>query len=267
MRPGDKASGLAAALERPRAVSYWDAAKALQAGASSRVTTGPTGMPSPAQAFHEPGGATLHRMLHPEFNILEKQYRVLPDQGWFDPSIGPSNPVQFELGSFQVPKNQMFWLFDYEFTVFRQSGIDPGDFFAAEPGRFSGSLGFDLQMGSNKRVSNLFYELDPVPIPVQRLSFAQTSTRQPQAAFDSAQSNSFAAAASPGSSLLPVTNQVQGPRNASFTLIAEQNDIISLQCVIFKTVMAPVATIQGKFSGYLVNQQVSEALLARLRPY
>jgi hypothetical protein len=229
---------------------------------------GTPGQGAPPSLVHAPGGALVEGLLHPSFSILERLYRVLPDEGWFSPAVSPTRPIQFELGSFLVPENQSLWLFDYEFTVFRPSGVDPGDFVAAAAGRFSNVMGFDVTI-SGSRASNLAYGLDPAPVSLTRQAFAAPPSPfgpTPTADFNRAAVNSFASTASPGTSLLPVRSTVQGPRDAPFTLVARQGSQVSLSCVIFNTVTAPIAAIQGQLAGYLLHTNLSESLLNRVRP-
>jgi hypothetical protein len=215
-----------------------------------------------------PGGRTIDELLHPSFSIFEQLYRALPEEGWFDPNVSPTSPVQFQLGAFEVPKNQALWLFDYEFSVFRPSGVDPGDFVEAARGRFSNVMGFDVTL-SGQRKGNLSYQLDPAPVGLTRQEFeAPIGTSRPAAAaaFNRARANSFASTASPGTSLLPVRPNTQGPRGGPFTFIVGEGSQVALNCVIFNTVTAPLAAIQGRQAGYLVHQNLSESLLNRVRP-
>lgn len=259
MRPGELRNAV------PTVLPYGQAAQALRVQPPNGYMPG---MGSPTENFHQPGGDTLNRLLHPSFIPMERMNRVLPEESWFDSGIGPESPVQFEILSFQVPKNLTLWLFDYEFTVYLQSGLDPFDFVPAMRQRFSGQMGFDLQVGANKRLGNLIYQLDPAPVPttkfVNTIPFGGSTTSH--AAFDNAAAANFSSVASQGSALLPVRSEVQGPRNGVFTLIGEETEQISLQCVIFRALTTPIACIEAKFGGYLLNDQVSRAIISRMRP-
>lgn len=215
---------------------------------------------------HQPGGRVVQDLLHPSFSIFEQLYRVLPEEGWFSPLVSPTTPVQFQLGAFEVPRNQALWLTDYEFSVYRPSGVDPGDFVQAAQGRFSNVLGFDITI-SGQRDANLSYQLDPVPVVLQRQEFeAPIGNPRSPAAFNRAAANSFASTAGPGTSLLPVRRQTQGPEGGPFTFVVGEGSQVALNCVIFNTVPSPLSAIQGRHAGYLLHQNVSEALLNRIRP-
>lgn len=239
-----------------------------QAGQSA----GPPGTGPEPPLFHEPGGNVVSDLVHPAFEIYEELYRALPEESWFDPNVSPSKPIQFELGAFTVPPGQQLWLFDYEFAVFRQSGVDAADILPAEEGRFSGVLGFDINF-SGRRMSHLLFQLDPVPVvfsrptyepPTQSVPFLLDVAKPSQFVKSAAQS--FAANSGQGLSLLPVTSRRYGPRDAPWTLIIPEGTRVSLNCVIFKPIPSPVTAIQGSSSGYLIHTQVSTSLINRVRP-
>ena len=228
---------------------------------------GPPGFGPEPITVQQPGGDLLNKIQHPAFDLFEHLFRVLPEQGWFSPSVTPKRPIKFELGSFTVPVSNFFLLTDYEFTPLRQSGVDPYDFVYAEDGRFSGFMGFDITV-SGRRLSNLFYQLDPAPVSFSKQSFDVVSTvgGRRTAAFNSAAANSFASVAGVGTSLLPVRPNVQGSRGMPFTLLAGPGSTVSLSCVIFRRVTAPLAGIQGTMSGYTIHQNTALSLLERIRP-
>ncbi len=216
---------------------------------------------------HEPGGAVVHDLLHPAFSIFEKMDRVLPEEGWFDPDLNPQSPIQFQLGAFKVPSGQALWLFDYQFQVYRPSGVDPGDFIPAAPGRFSNQLGFDVTV-SGRREGNLSFQLVPQAVSLTRQAFAPPTGTGARTAdqFARAAAGSFASTASPGNSLLPVRPNMQGPRGMPFTFVVGEGSVVALNVVIFKTVRAPISAIEGRQAGYLIQTNESDALINRVRP-
>jgi len=254
-----------AALGADAIVKEAKAALPAPAGPESQgQESGPPGLDMEPGYVHEPGGDWLNGLLHPQINIFEELYRVLPDDSWFQPSVTPTSPVQFELGSFTVPQSQQLWIYDYEFSVYRMSGSDPGDYVKAEAGRFAGQMGFDVTI-NGRRLSHLLYQLDPNPVPVTRQSFNPQGQAN-QADFSRAAVGSFASTASPGLSLLPVRRAVQGAENAPFTLIARQGDRVALSCVIFRRILSPIATIEARHGGFLLQTNLAETLINRLRP-
>lgn len=226
---------------------------------------GPPGFGPEPIVVQQPGGDILNRIQHPGFDVLERLFRVLPEQAWFGAGVNPKRPLKFEFGSFTVPSNSFFLLMDYEFTPLRQSGIDPYDFSYAEDGRFSGFMGFDITV-SGRRLSNLFYQLDPAPVTFQRSSFDAPIGPRGQRAFNSAAANSYGSVSGEGTSLLPVRRNVQGARGLPFTLLAGPNSTVALSCVIFRRVTAPLAGIQATMSGYTIHANAAQALIERVRP-
>lgn len=228
---------------------------------------GPPGVGSAPTLVHAPGGNLVSALQPNGFTTIERLFRAAPQEAWFSPSVSPTSPVQFDLGSFQVPANQHLWIMDYEFSVYRQSGIDPGDIIRAEDGRFSGVMGFDINI-NGRRMGNLLYQLDPQPVQIAQTGFAPpVGTRATQAQFNSAAFNSFAATSGQGLSLLPVRRARQGVDSSvgPFTMIAHATDVVTLTAVIFKTVMSPITAIEGRFMGYTVTASMSETLLMRTR--
>lgn len=229
---------------------------------------GPPGLGPEPKLEHQPGGALLNLIQHPAFDTFEHLFRRLPEQAWTSPLVSTSKPVSFEIGTFKVPSQQYALVADYQFSALRQSGVDPFDFVEAAPYRFSGFMGFDITV-SGRRMSNLFYQLDPAPVTFARQEFQAPigDTRAPATiAFNSAGANNFGNTAGAGSSLLPVRPNVQGAREMPFTLIAEPGDFVTLSCVIFRRVSVPLAAIQASCSGYTIHANTMSALLDRMRP-
>jgi hypothetical protein len=215
----------------------------------------------------QPGGDVVNAIVHPSITVFDRLYRKLPQQGFFSSQISGESPVEFELGAFEVPEGTEFWMFDYEFSVFRPSGQDPGDVIQAERSRFSGFMGFDLTFNGT-RLADLSYELDPSAITASRDAFQQPpGVGQPAPnAYGAATVNSFASTASPGLSLLPVRDNVMGARNSPFSLVSGETSRVAASCVIFRQITAPLAFIQATIAGYLVQNQTSSALINRIRP-
>lgn len=226
---------------------------------------GPPGIGPEPRLAHEPGGDLLNRIQHPSFDTVEHLFRSLPEESWFSPQTSPRKPVKFEIGSFRVPDNSYFLLCDYEFTPLRQSGVDPFDFVFAEDGRFSGMIGYDINV-NGRRTSNLFYQLDPAPVQFARSSFDAPSATRTAAVFNKASANSFGSFSGEGTSILPSRPNVQGARGMPFTIMAGPNSAVSLSCVIFRRVLTPLAGIQATVSGYTIHTNTLQALMERMRP-
>jgi hypothetical protein len=234
----------------------------------SRQLMSPPGIGA-TQPIHEPGGQWLTNLLHNSINVYEWENRVLPDDSWYDPGVNPGNPVQFEIFAFKVPSQMHLWIYDYEFSIYRLSGIDPGDIVLAEPGRFASNIGFDITVNGS-RYANLKYQLDPQATAVTRASFnTQGTPSGPQptnAQFNNGASASFGSTAGAGQSLLPVRRKVQGPEGQPWTMLAQQGETVALSAVIFRRIRSPIAAVSARLAGYLLQSNLSTALLERMRP-
>lgn len=224
------------------------------------------GMGASPMLQHEPGGSVLRLFLHPAFQTLERLFRILPEESWFSNAVRPNHPLQFPIGSFEVPPNMALWLFEYRFNIYRFSGVNAGDFVLAEEGRFGDAIGYDVTV-SGRRPANVQYQLDPVQVSFSRPQFDSaigqpTSTAQ----FNRNASRNFAAVASPGLSLLPQRKEMMGPSNGPFTFVVKEGDTVNLNAVMWRPFQTPVACLEGKLAGYLMQIQVSEMLINRLRP-
>lgn len=229
-------------------------------------SAGPPGFGPEPMLVHEPGGTLVSDLVHPGFQTVEQLYRTLPEQGWFDPSVSPSKIVQFQLGSYQVPKGQAYWLTDYSFQINRFSGLDPGDTVPMEEGRLSAVLGFDINV-NGRRMANLLYQLDPVAVQTQLAQFAPPPTRRANnQQFDTAAAQSFAAGTGIGTSLLPVRRQRFGPAQGPFTIIAGEGVQVSLNVVIFRPVPTPIAFIEGRHAGFGMAVNSAASIINRVRP-
>jgi hypothetical protein len=232
---------------------------------------GVPGMAGEPLAQHVPGGNLVGQVLHQGASPIERFFNKLPEEGWFAAQVSPSRPVQVDLGSFTSPNGQSFWLFDYEFQVFVQSGVDPGDVKPAETGRFFGVLGFDITFNGS-RLANLRYEIDPGPSVFTKSGFQQGGTPgnplgvrlPPPSAFALATANSFAAAG-PGLSLLPVWDKLYGPRQGPFSVQVQEGATVTLSAFIFHPLPAPIASISGRLAGFLIGSNVSNTLVNRVR--
>lgn len=236
---------------------------------------GVPGMGPGPEVRHEPAGGVFKEFLHPAFTIMEFLRRSLPEEGWFNSKVNPRNPIQFQLGSFTVPQGLTLWLFDYEYRVLRNSGVDPGDFIPAETGRYSNQIGFDLTL-NGRRDANLSLQLDPQSSSLSRQEFEQSGGTvassifglppTPTSAFERATANSFASTAGAGTSLLPNRPNKFGPRGGPWTLVAVEGTQVSMNVVIFNRIRSPLAAVEGRLGGYLIQRQVSSSLIQRVRP-
>jgi len=59
---------------------------------------------------------------------------------------------------------------------------------------------------------------------------------------------------------------MQGPEGMPFTFIARQQAKVSLSIIIFKRVLTPIAAVEGRHAGFLLQSSLAESLILRMRP-
>ena len=249
-----------------------DARRARLLSSYEGQDAGVPGQGAPPILVHDPGGSVLRHLLHPVFTPFEFLRRIQPENGWFGAAVTPSHPVQTQIGSFGVPAGQLALVMDYEFAVYRPSGIDPGDFIRAANGRFSNQLGFDITVDGT-RPANTSFQLVPQPAPVARQEFEPDvivpgtgAGPAAAAAFRRAAASSYAGTAGTGTALLPARPNVLGPRSGPFTFIADEGAQVALSTVVFNRLRSPISCIEGRVAGFLIQTQVANAILNRVRP-
>lgn len=217
---------------------------------------GPPGMgPPPALepvASPVPGGEAVFEVLHPDIRIVERLFRKQPEESWVSSAVSSSRPIVFTIGEFQVPNGQMLFLKDYEFSVYRLSGFEAGDWIKLDNGRLAGSIGFDVLI-NDSRLADLFFELEPSVIDVTG-GVGRFTTQ------------SFATGAGPGTSLLPLRPEVQGPRDSAFTFVCDEQQVVKLRCTLWRPLGIAPAAIEGRMAGHLMHRQAGEAIMQRVRP-
>lgn len=271
--PKDVALSLAAQLRPPRGR---DAAAERQARAEAPLVkagligpnAGPPGEGPAALGVNTAGGEIVQRLQPRSLMTYEELFTALPDEGMFSPALNPGAPFQFELGSFIVPNNQTLWLTDYRCGVLLFDAVGPGDYRVAEDGRFRGVMGFDLRR-SGSRMGRTSYQLDPVPIQAARSEFEEVilpSGAPAGGKFNRNAASSFASVAGQGTALLPVWSKVMGPRDGIWTWIIEEDDRVSVSCVIFRPIPVPIAGVFARLAGHLVYVDTARAVQERTRP-
>lgn len=225
---------------------------------------GPPGEGPPPLGINVAGGEIVQRLQPEALLTYEDLFTALPSEGMFSPALSFTQPFQFELGSFTVPKRQTLWLTDYRFGVLLFDGVGAGDYRVAEEGRFRGVMGFDLRK-NGARVGRTRYQLDPVPIQVTRSEFEKPTGLQTTAAFNRNAATSFASVAGQGTALLPVWSKVMGPRDAIWTWSCEEGDVLSASCVVFRPIPVPIAGIFGRLAGHLVEVNTARTVRQRTR--
>lgn len=216
---------------------------------------------------HQPGTDVVSGLVHPALQIMQWGWRALPEESMFSNFVTPGTPMQFQLGSFAVPRNTELWLFEFETNIYRFSGIDPMDWIRAEIGRYNGMMGFDFDV-NGRRPGNVKWELDPHAITGQKQSFDVPIGTGPAnlAQFNRAAVNSFAATSGQGTALFPPGRMRLGPSNGPFCYVCQETSHVSLSCVIWRPLTSPIACIEGVVMGYLVDRLTSQRIQMEVSP-
>jgi len=212
------------------------------------------------------GGELLDKLLPEAITVYDAIYRKSPQAVWFDPLVSDQRPVQFEVGAFDVPNGQHYWLFDLSFTPYVFSGVDPGDGVPAEEGRFSSCMGFVLTVGSRPPM-RLSMELRPSAVQSRRQAFESGNplTAATADVFARARTNQMSAASAGGTSMLPPSRQRPGPRTGPVSFVGKERERVVVSCTIWRPLPAPLAWLEARHQGYFVSSNVSEMLLQRIR--
>jgi hypothetical protein len=238
--------------------------------------------PEPAPDFVRTvaaGGALPELLLHPTFLPFENLFRRLPEEAMFNAS--PDRPYKFELGAFEVPKNQALLLADFRFALHRLSGAAASDTVPMEPERLSMLLAFDLTIANNRK-AQLRMEIDPVTIQAQKEAFqSQVSggtifpgARTGGSALSPANNlqyalSRFAQSVVPGGlglSGLPNRPRRLGAEDLPFTMVAVETQRVQASCVVFRPIPIPIAFFQCDISGVLMSMNTMRALFDAVKP-
>ena len=222
------------------------------------------------------GGALTELLLHPTFLPFENLYRRLPEEAMFNAT--PDRPFKFELGAFEVPKNQALLLADFRFAVHRLSGVAVGDTIPLEDERLSALMAFDLTIANNRK-AQLRMEIDPVTIQAQKEAFqsqqtggtifpGQRANLSPASTLQFALSR-FAQSVVPGGvglAALPLRPRRLGAEDLPFTMVATETQRVQASCVVFRPIPIPLAFFQCDVAGVLMSMNTMRALYESVKP-
>lgn len=260
-----------------------EANRGLSATVPPRPDPASYGAPCSAQRVVQAGGALSQLLMHPSFTPFEVLFRRLPEEGVFEAT--PQRNFRFELGAFAVPSRMSFVFVDYRFDIFRLSGAVAGDFVPLEERRLADRIGYDVKI-NDYRKGNLRYELDPRPIQIQRqdyqgqqrggtTAFGPLPFVPPPGAGPAAPTPAqfaganFARASTPagtGNALLPQRTQRQGPLPLPFTYVAEGDQRVAFDVVVFKPIPIPLAFFEVSVTGLLIPANLLSDMLEGMRP-
>jgi hypothetical protein len=206
-------------------------------------------------------------------------YRVIVNESMLAPGLSPTRPFQTQAGAYTVPNTTTLFVVGQQMRIFGQSGVIPG---AATPfdDELSDVCGYI--MGVNGAVQeSVMFQNAPVESAATRQAFESTvpvsfpqgesgraaAGRTPPAAFNRAAVGAFASTAGQGTSLRPPLNDAIAQQGSGpWTVIAHENSRVSMDLVIYRRILLPVAFFQFQFWGYMVPKTLATYLLASSRP-
>jgi hypothetical protein len=211
------------------------------------------------------GGSLASQITHPTFTPFEQLYRRLPEQGVHSSNVTPSRPLTIFMGGFRVPPRQTVLIFDFRPDIYRFSGVDPNDFVPFETRRFSGQMGWDVQV-DNQRSPNTKFELQPLPAQQEDTPDIRIGATAPASAFAAARANAFAATAGPGTALLPQRPRPYGPRDLPLTLVVPSGSRFVARAIFFRPIVAPIAFFEFDVAGIQMPANLAADMLRAFVP-
>lgn len=203
-------------------------------------------------------GNVLQTLITPDsVTKVDRVFRKNPPPGM--QSATPNNPVKFELGTIEVPKNMSFVVLDTRFALYVPTGI-PGDVEELEDRRLALSVGWDMTF-LNQRQDNATYNIQPSDPSVNANGAYQTQEATSQAQFAQIAANGFAGTTGTGLATLPQRHRRDSQFTMPFTYIVQQNNRVSLSAVVFRRVPLPLAFFEGAITGLMVGTNEIERFM------
>jgi len=210
---------------------------------------------------HAVGGEILGYVQSEQLLYFEQLYRKLPEDGLFDAL--PNKPVTFTMGSFQVPKNQVLIILDYNFDIYRFSGAAAGDYVPLEKNRLSTQVTWDITVNA-QRPGSLSYQIIPsVPTQSQQGYGPTAIGSTPQDfEFELVRSAQLQGPAGPALSMMPQRHHRDGLVKVSNNYVVRANGSLVVSCSVINRVPIPLAFFEANVTGLLMPQSVYEAYQA-----
>lgn len=221
------------------------------------------------------GGALQQLLLHPSVKPFEQVFRRNPTPGIYRAT--PNKTYTFEVGAFTVPPNMMLAVAEWNFHVYRFSGVYAGEPILIDGGLCSLNIGTDFNI-EQMRTSNTMFELIPInpttaqsafspivtggtisgsgainPVPFGAAGGVPNPYLFTSAVGTTSQQNAFVPGAGIGSALMPYTDRpVQGPTRMPFTYYARENQAVQLRVSVYRTLKIPISFFETRIMGYLL---------------
>lgn len=202
---------------------------------------------------------------NPALESFEKMFRTMPDDAWYDVTRSPSNPTQFEIGTFGVPTSRCIIITNFSFEPYRFSGVGA---YASEPmdrNELNGILSYRFDV-SSKVPGSVDYELNPATSTGRRRKFSGDPTtliapnQRTAQDFQRVAANAFGSASGFGTGLLPQRTGRFGDQNKPYACKANTKEQITMTGVILRPMPVPLAFIEGVVQGYIGPQDLIDTM-------
>lgn len=258
-------------LNRERAAQgFLPQGPAARAPGGQKTESGPFQPEVPQVQTANPFGALYPHVQHPTFKSFERMFRTQSEAAFYDPNLSPERPLAFTVGSFRVPERHYLIVQGYEFSAAKVTGTAATDTVPLEEERMGALWCFDLDVDGLRTPRQCEYEIDPVPIQLQKEGFEATTTSGGRANtnsfFNRAAARSFALAGGPGRAALPFRTEHYGPQGHPFTLLVPPNQIVTGSCIIFRPLVVPLAYVQFDITGFLLPALLLERFMRQVQP-
>jgi hypothetical protein len=222
------------------------------------------------------GGALQQLLLHPSVVPFEQVFRRQPSPGIYRAT--PTKTFTFEVGAFTVPNNMMLAVAEWNFHVYRFSGVYAGESVLIDGGLCSLNIGTDFNV-DQMRLGNTVFELIPINPQTAQAAFSPVQTGgttfgagsiNPVPVTNNAggiptpyglsnligsmnQQSAFVQGAGIGSALMPYTDRaVQGPSRMPFTYYARESQAVQLRVSVYRQLRIPISYFETRIMGYLL---------------
>lgn len=200
------------------------------------------------------------------FQTFYRGFRKKSDPGMYNPTVTPSRPFIFSVGSFKVPQGMALILTDYQIRAAGFSGVAAGATRALPPETMGTSWSFSLTLDASTPY-DVQNDIEPTPIQVGQQGISSIDPRTGAISTYALNAGSAVGVATgQGRVQLPFRNERIGPRNGPFTIIAPTGQSLNIGCAIIRPLALPVAYVEADFGGYLVPQRVADQYMVMLNP-
>lgn len=206
----------------------------------------------------QPGGELLGYVQSQDVVYFEQLYRKLPPNGMY--AATPNKPLTFTMGAFQVPKNMVLVVVDYNFDIYRFSGASASDFVPIETNRLSTQIGWDITV-DQVRQAQLSFQIIPGEQTQNEQVFPSNNPLAPAEGwqFDLVRASQNQGPAGPALSMMPQRHHRSGNVKVSNNYVARSTSVLKVTCSIINYVPIPIGFFEANVCGVLMPQNVYDS--------